>query len=515
MTAPTCEAATERTADGAVLIVIVAIGVAVRAYYLSLPMKYDEAFTFLEYGQYSFWNAISNYSAPNNQVLNTLLIYFSTNVFGNHDWAVRLPAFISGNLLIPATYVLGRIFSNSDAALVAAALVAGSSKLVEYSVNGRGYALLGLLCIALVAIGVRLIRADTPGAWAVFGVVAAAGFFTIPTMLYVYVAVVLWISARRRWNSAVLKRIFVVSCATFSMIAVLYSPVLFHSGLRALLFNKYLHPLGLYSFLYRAPTLPLYLWDSWTNAVPGPVLIALLVGLAAAIFRDANLAGLLLSFLISVVGLSVIQRIVPPSRVLLFGFPIVAICASSGLMHLLSRWRDKLRLPLLKIAAVVLAAWMGLAVIRAESVIASEETGSFQDIAEVTNFLNGVATPDDLVIMVLPADQPFRYYLLTHATNWAPVYSLRHTTDYVLQGPDDRPAGKLLIVIRDHHGPISSKENEPVTLDRIRRFFTARTGAKLAFSGPYSSVYIVDGATIEHGFCQVFCFHRTRIGPWG
>jgi hypothetical protein len=55
----------EGAADMAALLIIIIIGVMVRAYYLSLPIKYDEAFTFLEYAQQPLRSGISNYSFPN------------------------------------------------------------------------------------------------------------------------------------------------------------------------------------------------------------------------------------------------------------------------------------------------------------------------------------------------------------------------------------------------------------------------------------------------------------------
>jgi len=270
----------EGAADMAALLVIIVIGVVVRAYYLSLPIKYDEAFTFLEYAQQPLRNAISNYSFPNNHILHTLFVHFAVILFGPHEWALRLPAFVFGALVIPATYVLGRMFSKVEAALLAAALVAGSSKLIEYSVNARGYTLLVLCSIALVAIGFHLIRTATVRAWAAFAVVASLGFFTIPTMLYVYAAVLLWVTASRGPDRVTLRCICIVSLAAFSITAVLYLPALLHSGPRALLANPYVHPLRLHELLSQAPMLPSFLWDSWTEAVPVPVLIALLIGLA-------------------------------------------------------------------------------------------------------------------------------------------------------------------------------------------------------------------------------------------
>jgi hypothetical protein len=499
----TRETAREGAPNMAALLVIIAIAVAVRAYNLSLPLKYDEAFTFLEYARYPFLSGVSNYSVPNNHLLHTSLVHLSVILFGNHDWALRLPAFVFGTLVVPAIYALGRMFSKGEAALFAAALVAGSSKLVEYSVNARGYTLLVLLSIALVAIGFRLICAATVRAWAAFAVVAALGFFTIPTMLYVYAAVVLWVAANRRWDRVTLKWICIASLATLAMTAVLYLPAVLHSGLRALLFNHFVRPLTLHDFLRQAPVLPSALWASWSESVPGAVLIALVIGVAVAIFRDKDLFALLLSFAIAVVALLVIQRVVPPSRVFLFVLPIVCICASSGFLHLLIRWRGISRFVLIRIAAVALAAWMGFAVLRTGSVTASEETGSFQDNEEVMNFLDTVTRPDDVVLMVLPVDQPSKYYYLQSMTTaWE-------------QQSEEKLFRRLFIVLRDHHGPIPARDWQPITLSDISRFYTARSEPKPALAAPYTTVYVVDGATVEHGFCEVFCFHRTGVEPSG
>jgi hypothetical protein len=308
-----------------------------------------------------------------------------------------------------------------------------------------------------------------------------------------------------KWDRVVLGRIFIVSLATFSMTAVLYLPVPLHfglrSGLRALLFNPAVQPLPLHDFLRQVHELPLALWDSWTTAVPGPVLVALLIGCAVAMFTDKVLLQLSLSFVIAVMALIALQRVLPPSRVFLFGLPIIAICAASGFSHIINRWRGNLRFSLQRVSAVVLAAWMGWTVLRSGSVVASEETGSFPDAAEVINFLNAVTIPTDLVVMPMPIDQPFRYYMESRMTGWQ-------------QGSDGAVFSRLIIVLRDHHyGPGPSRDWPMRTLTDISRlrFYTTRSEPKSAFTGPYTSVYIADGAgaTIEQDYCQLFCFHKT------
>ena len=84
----------QRVANLAALTVILAIGMAVRAYYLSLPIKYYEAFTFLEYGRDSLRSSMSNYLSTYNHLLNPFLVHLSTTCLGNQDWGLRLPDFL-------------------------------------------------------------------------------------------------------------------------------------------------------------------------------------------------------------------------------------------------------------------------------------------------------------------------------------------------------------------------------------------------------------------------------------
>jgi hypothetical protein len=80
----------QSAADMAALFIIVSIGVMVRAYHLLVPIKYDEALTFLNYAQFPITSGISNYSLPNNHVLHTLFVHLSVILFGPHEWVLRL-----------------------------------------------------------------------------------------------------------------------------------------------------------------------------------------------------------------------------------------------------------------------------------------------------------------------------------------------------------------------------------------------------------------------------------------
>ncbi|MDD5669314.1 MAG: glycosyltransferase family 39 protein, partial [Candidatus Omnitrophica bacterium] len=124
------------------LVTLIIIGVLSRLCFLGQPVRYDEAYSFLGYAVQPLKVGLSLYDLPNNHLLNTLLMHVSYLLFGGSPWVIRLPAFIGGILMIPATYLLVREIYDSDTAFVTAAFVTSSSVLIEYSVLGRGYTFL-------------------------------------------------------------------------------------------------------------------------------------------------------------------------------------------------------------------------------------------------------------------------------------------------------------------------------------------------------------------------------------
>src|SRR3954468_23202838 len=117
--------------ETAALIAIVVAGIAVRLGSLSRPMQLDEAYTYNEYAVKPVLDGLSWYTLPNNHLLNTLLVHVSTMLLGNDRWTVRLPAFVAGVLLIPATFAMVARLCGRPEGLVAAALVASSEPWIE------------------------------------------------------------------------------------------------------------------------------------------------------------------------------------------------------------------------------------------------------------------------------------------------------------------------------------------------------------------------------------------------
>jgi Dolichyl-phosphate-mannose-protein mannosyltransferase len=180
-----------------VLAAIVAAAFAVRLDFLSVPVRPDEAVTFMSYATHPLSDGLGNYSLPNNHLLNTLAVHVSWRLFGQDEWTLRLPALIAGLCTIPAAFLLGRELYGRYAALWGAGLVAGSSALIQYSTNGRGYmpgtlfVVVALLCASWAA------RTHRRLAWAGFAISSVLAIYSVPSMAFGILVAGVWVA----WNA--------------------------------------------------------------------------------------------------------------------------------------------------------------------------------------------------------------------------------------------------------------------------------------------------------------------------
>jgi 4-amino-4-deoxy-L-arabinose transferase-like glycosyltransferase len=125
-----------KISESLLLIGIVLIGLLLRVFYLDQPMRLDESSTFLNYVN-KHWSQVFNYTAPNNQVLNTLLIKLSTKLWGGHPFVIRLPALAFGVACIPLIYLVCKKLGSGG--YIAALILAVHPYCILFSTNARGY----------------------------------------------------------------------------------------------------------------------------------------------------------------------------------------------------------------------------------------------------------------------------------------------------------------------------------------------------------------------------------------
>ena len=174
---------------------ILAAAAAVRLGFISVPVRPDEARTFLDYASQPWHEGLSDYSLPNNHLLNTLAVHASWRVFGQDEWTLRLFALLAGIATVPATFALGRELYDRQAALWGAALVAGSSALIQYSANGRGYMPGTFFVVAGMACAGWAARTQRALAWTGFGVCSVLAVYSVPSMAVGVAVTAIWVAA--------------------------------------------------------------------------------------------------------------------------------------------------------------------------------------------------------------------------------------------------------------------------------------------------------------------------------
>lgn len=401
------------------LVLIVAIGCGLRLMYIAQPMRYDEAVTYMYFVRLPWTEALSTYTYPNNHVFHTLLAKASVTLFGNTPWAIRLPAFLAGIAIVPATYAVARALYSDRAALLATAFVAPAGGLILYSTNGRGYTIVVLAFLLLTLIAARLLRGASGSEWIAFVVIAALGLWTIPVMLFPLGAVCVWLAlaAIVDGKRELIRPLAISVVASLTLAAVAYSPIIERAGLAAITRNRFVAPRGWYEFF---DDLPDTLWDavtSWSLGLPPLIMFALLACATVALRRHASISafrvGLPLGAFVWSCWLLVVTHRAPFARVWLWLLPLVASLAGTGVILLLEgRPRAKRlvdeRIPLL---SVLYAGGAALSVVLSSAVLLSRDTSSFREADDVAAVLSPVLRPGDRILVGFPTNGPLEYYL--------------------------------------------------------------------------------------------------------
>jgi hypothetical protein len=210
--------------------------------------------------------------------------------------------------------------------------------------------------------------------------------------------------------------------------------------------NEFVSSAGWSAFATGLGTMVLGLAAQWTRDLPLPVALLAALGLAVSTAarprgpgRRLPLAPVTLSV---VLGLLVMQRLLPPPRVWTWLPPFVAICVAAGWgllpAHLLPS-RPRLSAGG-ELAAVLLAALLTGAILASGSVYASTETGVLPDSEAIARDLGAMLEPGDRVLGGNPAEPILAYYFVHLRLPSAPLTQPVATARRVLVVANDSPS---------------------------------------------------------------------------
>jgi 4-amino-4-deoxy-L-arabinose transferase-like glycosyltransferase len=422
-----------------ILGIITLLGMILRLWKINEPIAYDEAYTFIYYAARPFKQILSDYSAPNNHILHTILVRISYQIFGGHPWIVRLPAFLAGTLCIPAGYFAARRIFNSNQSLAAAALVALTPWFISYSTNGRGYTLLTLLALLLTNFAGLLVQQQSRSALIAYGITAALGFYTIPIFLYPMAGISLWVlvtylAGNEPWKIKS-KKIwtFLAVCALAGILTLLlYSPVfLFGTGAGSIMSNEFVEPSNWYTFQENIGRRTLKTWEDWMLNIAPIFQYTLLSGFLLSLFFYKRVSKqklpLQLFMMLAIIILLVLQRVAPFPRMWIFLEIFFMVFAGAGLVWLIETLTAQVAsagkmIPVVILFIVFTVFTAKYFNARQASITASNDFPE-QHAAE---YLASHLKNADFIFSIAPVDMQLAYYLYMNSIPYSVFYQRDH-----------------------------------------------------------------------------------------
>lgn len=443
------------------LAIIIVIAIALRLMYIAQPMRYDEAVAYMYFVRLPWDEALSTYTHQSNHLFHTALAKASVSVFGSAPWALRVPAFLAGTLVVPATYAVARAIYGARPALIATALAGSSGVLVLFSTNARGYSLVVLAFLLLVLLAIRLLRGAPSDQWIAFAVVAVLGLWTVPVMLYPLGTVAIWftLSALVEGKRAELRRLLIALGVAGGLTLLAYSPVITREGYATITRNRDVVASGWLEFFEVLPGTLGEALNSWGLGLPPVVSFLLLACAMTALLRHSAVShfriGIPLAAFVWSAWLLVVNHRAPFARVWLWLAPIAACLAGAGLLLVLETWKRTRRLAQQRTPAIA----AGIALLGAASVVTSlavllaRDTGTYREAEDAATVLKQTIRPGDRVLAGIPTSGPLDYYL--H----------RQGVDRAHLARNETAANRILVVVDAAEGQ---------TLDRLVASSTVR-----------------------------------------
>jgi len=426
--------------------IITFLAVILRLYYIGYPIGYDEAYTFIRFSSKPFKFILADYHAPNNHILNSLLIGIVYRVIGNHLWVVRVPAFIASVLGVPAAFITGRRFFSTPQALAASVILAVSPTFIYNAINGRGYSLIIFFSLLLANFAGILAKKESRSALVAYAITGALGFYTIPIFLYPMAGISLWVAVtyltavepwQNRWRKV---SIFLVTCVISGVLTlILYSPVIiFGTGFESLVSNEIVKSQEWRSFLANFITRSNNTWLDWTYYASPLINQVLLAGFVISLvfYRKSSSQRLpmQLFFVLGAGIMLVLQRVAPLPRIWGYLEMFYLFFSATGLVWLASWiiariWRREAGVKILS-GLVLLIALIVFANITIKT--QNKQARANQWIAPeffVADYIATHRTEEDTVIAVAPADMQTAYYLLINGVPYDVFYQRDHPVE--------------------------------------------------------------------------------------
>ncbi len=220
------------------LLLLLAIQLIMFTYYVVyLPYHYDEAFTYTFFSGKGIISSISFYPAPNNHVFHNILSSIFLKLPVHVVTAIRLDNLLAS---VIATYYFFKLTNKvvlQRVAIIATVFFAFCYPFIHYSMQSRGYGLLVLFSVLSIYAVVSIAEGKSMKKYiALYILSSVLGFFTIPSFLYCFVVVniFLFLHCIVRFNLKNLGIAVLSNVLIGGLTLLLYTPIIIRNTAKAL-----------------------------------------------------------------------------------------------------------------------------------------------------------------------------------------------------------------------------------------------------------------------------------------
>jgi mannosyltransferase len=212
----------------AIFLIVLAAAAFLRFYRLDEGLWFDEVLTAVRYVRLPFIELLFAFDSENQHFFYSLFAHFSVVIFGENEWALRLPAAIFGVGALWICYRFACAVTNRLEAVLTTTLLSVSYFHIWFSQNARGYTGLQFWTMVSALLLIRCLESNDRKKWMLYGLTLALGMYTQLTMLFVpagHFVIYLW-KIRSELKSQRWVGLLYGFCFGGVLTLLLYSPVL-------------------------------------------------------------------------------------------------------------------------------------------------------------------------------------------------------------------------------------------------------------------------------------------------
>lgn len=217
----------------------------------TLPLTYDESYTFLQFVNKSFFYAIATYPAPNNHIFHSILSNLIWHLFGwiGNPIIVRIPALFFSFLLINVVFTNIKNHKLFYTILFSCALLL-NLPFLSYTFQARGYIFQALFAtLSLIVIFKNSENITFKHQNELLLLLSGIGLYTSPAYLYSFLTFYA-VFLIKNLPKAIDNYLWLLKSAFFFTLTIitLYSPVIIFRGYESLISNKFVRSMETVDF---------------------------------------------------------------------------------------------------------------------------------------------------------------------------------------------------------------------------------------------------------------------------